>query len=368
MLRDRLVVGINDSALQQRLLAEPRLNLKKATDIALAHETAAKDSKAIQGSSGASQTVHVNHMAETKPRPTSSTKPCYRCGKSNHKAMECYYKETTCSHCKKKGHLAEVCRNRTSTKPPTSIQRKQPTHLVEMTEPDQEESSEYSLFTVNNCTDGNGTDSNLFTVNVLINKQSVGMQIDTGAAVSIMSEATLKQLWSQENSPPIETTSMRLSTYSGVMLETVGTITCTVEYQCQSYQLPLVIVKQEGPTLLGRNWLSQIKLNWPELTKQILSVHEKTLSPILDRFQEVFQDELGTYNGPKVKLVVDPQVPPKFYKPRPLPYAMRDKVEQQLQHLQTAGIIEHVESSEWATPVVPVLKCDKKTLRLCGDY
>lgn len=67
-----------------------------------------------------------------------------------------------------------------------------------------------------------------------------------------------------------------------------------------------MIVKQEGPTLLGRNWLSQIRLNWPELTKQVLSVHEKVLNPILDRFHEVFQDELRTYNGPKVKLVVDP--------------------------------------------------------------
>ena len=52
---------------------------------------------------------------------------------------------------------------------------------------------------------GKGTDSNLFTVNVLINTQPVGMQIDTGAAVSIMSEATYEQLWSQENGPPIET-------------------------------------------------------------------------------------------------------------------------------------------------------------------
>ena len=50
------------------------------------------------------------------------------------------------------------------------------------------EPSEYSLFTVNNCEHGKGTDSNLFTVNVLINKQPVGMQIDTGAVVSIMSE------------------------------------------------------------------------------------------------------------------------------------------------------------------------------------
>ena len=58
MLCDRLVVGINDSALQKRLLAEPRLSLKKATEIVLAHETTAKDSKAIQGTSGALQTVN----------------------------------------------------------------------------------------------------------------------------------------------------------------------------------------------------------------------------------------------------------------------------------------------------------------------
>lgn len=145
--------------------------------------------------------------------------------------MECYYKETTCSYCKKKGHLAKVCHNQTSTKPPTSKQKRQATHLVEVTEPDQQE-SEYTLFTVNstNCMDSNGSDSNLFRVNVSINKQLVGMQIDTGAAVSIMSEATYKQLWSQENSPPIEATDMKLSTYSGDMLETVGTVTCTIEY------------------------------------------------------------------------------------------------------------------------------------------
>ena len=58
MLRDRLVVGINDAALQRRLLSEPRLNLKKATEIALAHETAIKDSKAIQDGNGTPQPVN----------------------------------------------------------------------------------------------------------------------------------------------------------------------------------------------------------------------------------------------------------------------------------------------------------------------
>jgi len=97
MLRDRLVVGINDPILQQRLLSEPQLSLKKATDIALAHETAVKDSKAIQESNGESQTI--NHLGDSKPRSSNPMKPCYHCGKSNHKATDCYYKEAICNQC-----------------------------------------------------------------------------------------------------------------------------------------------------------------------------------------------------------------------------------------------------------------------------
>ena len=206
MLRVRLVVGINDLMLQRRLLAEARLTLKKATEIALSHETAVKGSKVIQGATGISAAVN-----QVTPARHQSAKPCYRCGKSSHKASDCYYKETICSCCKKKGHLAKACRNRITTNPlsTTGKQRQnQSTHFVEYTLDGQNEPSEYSLFTVNNCVHGKGTDSNLFTVNVLINKQPVGMQIDTGAAVSIMSEATYEQLWSQGNGPPIETTTV----------------------------------------------------------------------------------------------------------------------------------------------------------------
>ena len=52
MLRNRLVMAINDATLQRRLLSEPWLNFKKATEISLAHETAIKDSKAIQDGNG----------------------------------------------------------------------------------------------------------------------------------------------------------------------------------------------------------------------------------------------------------------------------------------------------------------------------
>ena len=42
-------------------------------------------------------------------------------------------------------------------------------------------------------------------------------------------------------------------------------------------------------------------------------------------------------------------------------------MEQELERLEKAGIIEPVEFSKWAAPVVPVIKRDG-TVRICGDY
>ena len=46
---------------------------------------------------------------------------------------------------------------------------------------------------------------------------------------------------------------------------------------------------------------------------------------------------------------------------------MRDMVDKELDRLPAEDIIEPVQYSDWAAPVVPVMKADK-TVRLCGDY
>ena len=48
MLRDRLVVGIMSDRIQQRLLAEKELTFKRAYDLAIAHETAEKNTTELQ--------------------------------------------------------------------------------------------------------------------------------------------------------------------------------------------------------------------------------------------------------------------------------------------------------------------------------
>ncbi|XP_055017905.1 LOW QUALITY PROTEIN: uncharacterized protein K02A2.6-like [Boleophthalmus pectinirostris] len=92
-----------------------------------------------------------------------------------------------------------------------------------------------------------------------------------------------------------------------------------------------------------------------------------TLQNVLKQNEEVFKEELGTWRGPPAKIYVKADVAPKFYKPRPVAFAMRKKVELELERLTKEGIIEPVRFSEWAAPIVPVLKTDS-SVHVCGDY
>ena len=70
----------------------------------------------------------------------------------------------------------------------------------------------------------------------------------------------------------------------------------------------------------------------------------------------------------KVKIFVDPSVPPHFYKARSIPYAMRPLVEAELDKLVDQGILTAVQHADWAAPIVPIMKADQKSVRICGDF
>ena len=69
----------------------------------------------------------------------------------------------------------------------------------------------------------------------------------------------------------------------------------------------------------------------------------------------------------KAHLVLQDNTSPKFMKARNVPYALREKIEAELDRLQRDGILEPVSYSNWATPIVPALK-KSGDIRICGDY
>jgi hypothetical protein len=86
---------------------------------------------------------------------------------------------------------------------------------------------------------------------------------------------------------------------------------------------------------------------------------------VLDVYSEVFADTLGTVKGVSAKIYVDETAVPRFHKARSVPFALREKVEKELKRLQRRGIIEPVQFSDLAVPIVPVEKTDG-SVRICG--
>ena len=109
-----------------------------------------------------------------------------------------------------------------------------------------------------------------------------------------------------------------------------------VGYQGKDYRLPLVVLDGTGPLLFGRNWLHQIQLNW----QTICSMSEKTdVGAVVDRFPEVFQDDVGCARNAEVSIPVDESAQPIFFKPRTVPLAYKSQVDAELDRQIKAGLL-----------------------------
>ena len=187
------------------------------------------------------------------------------------------------------------------------------------------------------------------------------MHVDTGATVSLVSRAFYRERFPRV---PLENTHIELKAYAGHKIPVCGQINVSVSYQGQSGVFPLVVVDNDGPPLLGRNWLNKIRLNWHE----IFAVSEtESVSSVLNRHQAVFKPGLGTIKGNKADIQVKGGVIPVFRKARPVPYAVKEKVDREIERLEHEGVIKKVESSEWASPIVCVPKRNG-SIRICDDF
>ena len=61
---------------------------------------------------------------------------------------------------------------------------------------------------------------------------------------------------------------------------------------------------------------------------------------------------------------IEPDAQPVFCRPRAVPYAMRQRVVEELERLQQEGVIEPVEHSDWASPIVK----RNGSIRIWGDF
>ena len=92
--------------------------------------------------------------------------------------------------------------------------------------------------------------------------------------------------------------------------------------------LSLIVVKGPGPSLLGRNWLNHITLDWKSI--RTISQHQGSLKSLLTEFKDVLSEGLGTIDGFTATLHLSKDARPRFWKPRPVPFSLRETVEEEL--------------------------------------
>ena len=199
-------------------------------------------------------------------RGETESNECTRCGKRQHPASECPYIDVVCRYCGKKSHLCRVCRKRLADEKPVLKPTPAPrrvrqgrTRKEDAQLSDEEMSVGVNLLEMTQNTSSTRCDSPLL-VEPTVNGVSLRMEVDTGAAVSVISHATYRQLSAEF---PLQDCSTRVSTYyTGEPMKVCGQFPVKVNLANQESQQVLLVMENPGHPLFGRDWLQSICLDW----------------------------------------------------------------------------------------------------------
>ena len=104
----------------------------------------------------------------------------------------------------------------------------------------------------------NSKSSHPIQVELKINDKLLQMEVDIGAEVHIISEHTKNRLYPRVS---LKLPSVLPCTYMGEDMSVLGEMKVKVEYNNQSHNFTLIVVKEDGPNLLGRDRLQYFQLD-----------------------------------------------------------------------------------------------------------
>uniref|UniRef100_A0A1B0GIL7 RNA-directed DNA polymerase n=1 Tax=Lutzomyia longipalpis TaxID=7200 RepID=A0A1B0GIL7_LUTLO len=304
-LRDRLVCGIRDESTRKKLLAEKKLTFHKACDIAKGEEAAGKGAAAIVLEEGEIKALNKTKQKEKKPQQET----CFRC-KRQHSANDCWFKEKTCRRCGEKGHIQKACNNDTKKGKRTGKK----INVVKGDESSEEEDDDVNqINTISDLWHG-------VWVKVNVEGSPIEMEVDSGAAYSVMSEDDWNKLKSCRE---IESCKMKLCTWVKKGVKIKGKVKVQVELAKRKVELPLIITKEGGKPLLGRNWFQALGIEI--CIPGINALAQDRITQILRKFPGIFKEGLGTHPAMVVNLELKEDAKPVFMKHRAPPVAIRER-------------------------------------------
>ena len=380
LIKDRVVCGIGDSMLTERLLRVDDLDLPKAIRICRAAEVSQEQLRRLD-ESAAVQSVEAVRVSRDKPRDKPRQQPsarCSRCGRSHGPYTQCPAKGKICHKCKGYDHFSVVCRTKSG-----HIQSVDATvDTVGKGETHPQASQQVSSITTETEVAPSlfiaalDHDSNSWKVPISTNGSVVTFKLDTGAQVNVLPRKIYRQL---HKKPTIKPANARIMAYGSDMpLPLDGQCVCQVRVrEGMTKTIRFYITSVQAEPILGLSACLDL-----ELIKPLCSISSEapptsptredhsgeTSVPIAVAYSDLFHGIGRLHQYPHTIRLQANTIPRAVASPRRVAYPLMSKVKEELGRMLTAGIIEEVvQPTPWVSPMVPVLKKDGK-VRICVDY
>ncbi|XP_062704594.1 uncharacterized protein K02A2.6-like [Aedes albopictus] len=356
-----------DSDIRMRLITK----LNETTDISL--EKVVEDCKSLQNlkqdnslvekqqSISAVNAVHQDRPAKPKHKQGGGGKvnnnqpktPCWSCG-GMHFSAECPFSEHQCRECKRKGHKEGYCACFSSGSASGSSKKKKKKYGAKS-------SKDVKIVSVNNITQRRKFSE------IEINKVPVRLQIDSASDITIISDKYWRQIGQPQGTAP----SCNAKSASGGSLDLAREFWCDVNISGKTKRcLCRVASPKLDLNILGSDWIEVFGL-WDvpisSFCNKINSQQSRTEQSLQAQFPKVFSSEMGLCTKTKVRLTLKGEPKPVYRPKRPVAYSQQGAVEEEIQRLQNLGILQPVDHSDWAAPIVVVRKPNGK-VRICADF
>ncbi|XP_062557273.1 uncharacterized protein K02A2.6-like [Armigeres subalbatus] len=308
----RLINKLNESA---------ELTLQQVVEQCNSLVNLKQDTVLVESCSSAVNAVAFSKRKKPKHRSPSDSSnnrdqpktPCWSCG-GMHFNKDCRFRDHRCNNCGRHGHREGYCAcfssktSHTASNHPDKFNKRR----------HQPSAKAVSVRTIGNRRK---------FVELQINNVPLRLQLDTGSDISIISH----QSWIKIGQPKAKSVECTARTASGEPLHLMAELECNITFN--------------GTT--------------SEANQRIVSLQTQCA--------EVFTNEMGLCNKSPVKLVLKGDPKPVFRPKRPVPYSMKQVVENELIRLQILCRLKKVDFIDHTAPIVEVRK-PNGTVRICADY
>ena len=366
LIRDRIVVGLQNRELSEKLQLDTNLTLEEATNLARQRETVKQQQNILDGGFK-STPAHVDGIAKGKSRrnkgnfkeksqdkskekPSDSSKEknpdqkCQRCLGKLHPKKTCPARFSKCNKCSKIGHRAQACKS------------SKPGKVFEVTK--EEES-----FFLGEIVDVSEVQSNPtkspWIATVLVDKKPVNFKLDSGADVTVVPYNTFLNIDLKIQLKPTDKVLLGPCNYR---MNCKGEFTVTLAYNQTSTKETVYVVESLARPLLSRS--AAVKLNLISRLCELTTDDYK--AKVMRDYPQLFEG-LGTMKDEYTIKLKDDAKPFALTVPRKVPMPLYEETKHEIERMLKSAVISPVDHpTDWCAPVVVTPKPNGK-IRMCVD-